>query len=174
MSLDLYVCMLDLEKFRAVLGSGDRNLLRRITRQLRAEIESYDAYFLGSEPGAQPLAVVIAQIIDGKLDPSTPRFQFEGAAVMIADALGELLPVETLREASGAFCDEVDYLIAFLRDVNGIAPKTLPTIGEILERGPLLKIPLDPKMRLGSGYLTTREVTRAHSAIMCLDLDQPV
>src|SRR5216684_1195198 len=104
MSLDLYVCALDLDKFRAVLGSGDRKLLGRVTTKMRAEIESYDNYFLGSEAGTQPLALVIAKVIDGELDSTPCRFQFEGAAAMIADAMGKSLPVVTLREAKGAFC----------------------------------------------------------------------
>jgi hypothetical protein len=166
--------MLDLEKFRAVQGSGDRSLLREITTKARAEIENYDRQFLESEGGAQPLAEVIAQIIDGRLDPDTPRFQFEGAAAMIADAMGEPLPVESLREARGAFCDEVDDLIAALRDVNRIGKTTLLPIGRVLERGPLLKVPLDPKMGLGTGYLTGPEVNRATRALARVDLDQPV
>lgn len=165
MSLDLYVCAIDLMKFCAVFGTGDRKLFNCITSKRRAEIVSYDNYFLGSEPSVKPIESVIKQIIDGKLDPDTPKFQYEGAAAIIADVIGEPLPVETLREAKAAFCDEVDRVIIAVRDSNRIAARTLPSIGEILLRGPLLKVPLDPKMRLGIGYLTIHEVNRACTAL---------
>jgi len=173
-SLDLFVSALDLTRFRAVQGSGDRDLLGQIITKARAEIENYDRQFLDSEPGAQPMAAVIAQIVVGKLEPRTPRFQFEPASAMIADALGHPLSVETLREARGAFCDEVDDLIGALRRANGIAATALLSIGKILERGPLLKVPQDARLGLGTGYLTFREVSRASRALARIDLNRRI
>jgi hypothetical protein len=173
-SLDLYVCALDLGKLGTLQGCGDRKLLRRIVTQMRTEIQSYDKYFLDSEPRVQPLARVISQIIQGELDPNTPRFQFEGATAIIADAIGKPLATEIFCEAKGAFYDEIDCLIGSLRKTNRIGARTLPSIGEILQRGPFIKIPLDSKMRLGSGYLTVPEVTRACAALTRRDLKWPL
>lgn len=159
MSQDLYVCAIDLAKFRAVLGSGDQDLVRHVITKMHREIQGYDQYFLG-EPGVLPLGLVITRVIHGDLTSPCP-FQFEGAAAIIADAMGTPLPVTTLREAKAAFCTEVDGLLVAVRQLNRISAAALPSIGEILERGPFLPIPLDPARRLGTGYLAAREVARA-------------
>jgi len=165
MSLDLYVCALDLEAFGAVSGSRSRALLDRVAATMKLELHGYDRYFVGQQAGVRPLLAVIEQIINGQLDAGTPVFQLEAAAAMIADTMGNALPVETLREAKGDFVDDVNHMLVALREDNGIASQSLATLDEILARGPYLDIPLDAKMRLGSGYWSASEVAITSAAL---------
>jgi hypothetical protein len=164
MSENLYVCSIDLSRFRGVQGSGDRRLLKRILATKAADIDEYDSYFADSDPPARPLADVIEEIVVGKFAPASPRWQYEWAAVMIANALGTSLNVEALQEAKPLLAREVDALIIALRQRRKISAAAWPTIGEVLKRGPLLDVPLDSKHRLGTGYLTATESINAFAA----------
>ena len=143
MSQDLYVSALDLSMFRAAMGSDDRKMLARILASRKDDIAGYDSYFARSNPPARPLALVIEEVITGKLLKGTPAWQYEGAVAQIADALGTPLHVEVLFEARAAFCLEVDRLIKDLRKRARIAATLWPSIDEIMKRGPRLKIPTD-------------------------------
>jgi hypothetical protein len=174
MSRDLYVSKLDLEKFRAVQGSGDEELLRRLLEDKRVEIEQLDRHFreLTAPHPYVPLAVALEQIINGRIDEgSTPRFPFESAAALIADHLGEPLENTWLFEAKESFWREVDLVIRKRRRAAGVPKSVWPAFHELLERGPLLAVPLDPELPLGTGYLTASEVQEAASATERVDLE---
>jgi hypothetical protein len=167
MSRDLYVLLLDLDKLKGVQGSGDRRLLKRILREKEAELLGYDECFRKDPALAPyaPLATAIEQIIIGPLQRQrTLHFQFEAAAAMIADILGKPLASEPLMEARERFWVEVDTVIRKKRTTAGLPKSGWPMLAEILKRGPLLKVPLDRRMRLGTGYLTAEEVRNAFAA----------
>jgi hypothetical protein len=174
MSRNLYVYRIDLEQFGAIAGSRDKPFLHRILDQKRDEITFHDKYF-GSAAGHgsyTPLARALEHLIDGTIDRDIrPLFQYEHAAVLIAAAIGESLDSDVLMESSPAFCQEVDRVIEKRGRASGVSPAQWPRLAKLLERGPYLKVPLDTKMRLGTGYVTKEEAKRARKATVKVDLE---
>lgn len=168
MSQDLHVCMLDIDAFRTVQGSGDQALLRSVLKSKRKRIERHDDYFrkiVKLEPYT-PLTVAVRQIVDGAIDKALePTFQFEHAATLLADAQGTPLEAGLFMETKAEFNAEIDRAVRELREAKKIKAGDWPELCKILQRGPLLNVPLDERMRLGSGYLTAEEAARAASAI---------
>jgi hypothetical protein len=174
MSRDLHISMLDLERLRIVQGGGDKKLLQMILEEKRFQIECDDEHFrnLTAPDPYTPLATALQQIIDGRIDEHlTPRFQFNHAASLIADFLGEPLETTWLSEAKEAFWHDVDVVIQRRRDAGHILEFVWPTLDELLGRGPLLDVPLDPEFPSRTGYLTAREVERAAVAVQRVDLE---
>jgi hypothetical protein len=168
MSRDLVVSMLDLGRFAAVFGSCDGALLEHILSSRREQIVAHDNYLrLWEDPVTYTsLTVAIEQIIDGDVEHTLePLFQFEHAAGLIAEVLGEPLESDFLSGASEDFWDEVDAVVEGYRRVHSIPPTVLWTVGKLIERGPYLDVPIDPGMRVGSGYLTADEVGRTAAAL---------
>ena len=160
--------MLDLDRFGAISGSWDRRLLNRILTRRSDEIASHDAYLISLEDPATytSLKAAIERIFEGRVDDTlTPRFQFEHAASLIAEELGEPLETDLWTDAKEDFWTEVDAVVAAFRRAHAIATSVLWTPGELIERGPYLEVPIDAEMRVGSGYLTTDEVGRASAAV---------
>lgn len=169
MSVSLHVLLLDLAKFKAIQGSGDHRLLRKILREKKEDSADQDE-FLSSDD--LTVAEAIGHVIDGKIDPKArPLFQYEHAAAVIADTIGEVLDSGPLEAGRTDFWDEVDQVIRTrLRKVR--APKSAwPGLSELLDRGPLLKIPVDRENPLGTGFLTAREVVRALRISETFDLE---
>lgn len=172
MSRDLFVCAIDLDRLNAVYGSEDQKLLRKILRTCKQQIADHDEYWEREMSPYLSLSVAIQQIINGEIDTQAqPRFQFEHAVNFIADTLGESLDSEVLMESNPDFWDEIDFLIKCLRRQRHIPKSEWPTLDEILNRGPFLKVPLDRKMRLGSGYLTASEVQNANEKVQCVEME---
>ena len=176
MSSDLHVSALDLNQLRALQGSGDEALLASILERNHDYLMDHNEYFRGF-PGVQrytPLAEAVKQIVRGQIDPDlTPRFQFEHAAALLADSLGEQLDASLFAECTPAFWDEVDTVIGRRLVAAGQPEEAWPALAQILERGPYLDIPLDPPWRLGSGYLTASEVSAAAKAAEACELAEP-
>jgi hypothetical protein len=163
MSLTLNSLILDLRDFAAVQGSGDGRALEFILSARAEDIADHDAMAGVTMRGEPSLAVLIARIVRGDIRTDDVRlWRYEHAAVEIADALGSPLPSDALSEVSPVFWREVNQAIARTgrklrtRSPLGIRP---PTFDELLVRGPLLTIPHDPTQRLGSGFLTSFEVS---------------
>ena len=174
MSRDLYVCMIDLEKFKSVAGSGDRELLERVLHDRQDLIAAHDEDYRESWPleSYTPLSVALGQIITGTIDPGlTPRFQFEHAVALLADALGEPLETIAFLETRAPFWEEINRVIRQRSRAARLPDSDWPTLDELLERGPLLEVPIDPSLRLGTGYLTGGEIERAAAAVACVDLE---
>lgn len=173
MSRDLYVSAVDLEQLCAVQGSGNEALLASILERNQDYIAEHDEYFRGfpGVPRYAPLEEALKQIVRGQIDPDfTPRFQFEHATALLADSLGERLDANLFAECTPAFWDEVDTLIGRRLVAAGQPETAWPALAQILERGPCLNIPLDLQWRLGSGYLTTGEVSTAAKAAEACEL----
>lgn len=177
MSRDLYVSALDPEQLRALQGSGNQALLASLLDDNRDRVSDHDEYFR-TFPGVAryvPLAEALGQIVYGRVNRDlTPIFQFEHAAALLADSLGERLPANLFAECTPAFLDEVDVVIRRRLITAGQSDTAWPALAEILKRGPCLDIPLDPQWPLGSGYLKADEVcTAAKAAGVCAleDLD---
>jgi hypothetical protein len=172
MSLDLHVVELDLAALQAAKGSGNRTLLRRVLRSESERIADHDEEFRSDTEPYLPLGEAIRQVIDGKIDRlATPRIQFEHAVALIADTLGRPLDADLFQESRPGFWDEVDRVIQRRLRAADASETACPGLWKVLERGPFPKVPLDPHMSLGSGYLTSREVARALAVAKTLDLD---
>lgn len=168
MSIDLFVTMLDFDRFRAVYGSKDKCLLRSIVAANRDAIGRHDDYFRDCVGGGRysSIEVALQQIIDGTVDRCLePRFQFEHAVAMIADSMGKPLESEVLMEVKESFWREVNVVLRRCRSTSQVPEGVWPTLDDVLKRGPFLNIPLH-RMRLGSGYLTANEVRRADEAVL--------
>jgi hypothetical protein len=177
MSRDLVVSMLDLGRFAAVLGSRDRPLLDHILSSRREQIVAHDDYLkLWEDPATYTsLTGAIERIFDGRVEHTfEPLFQFEHAAGLIADVLGEPLESDLLSGASEDFWEEVDAVLEGYRQVHSIPPAVLWTLRELIARGPYLEVPIDAGMRVGSGYLTADEVGRTAAALRDQDFTADV
>ncbi len=166
--------MLDLAKFKAIQGSKDEGLVNAIRQTREEEIRHHDDYFRDWVDGNSysSLMVAVEQIVNGRVDSKlAPMFQFEHAAAIIADVVGHSLDADLLTEAKEAFWDEVDLMIKKYRSKAHIKKSIWPTLREILNRGPLLDIPLDTRTRLGTGYLTASEVQKANDVVNNIDLE---
>jgi hypothetical protein len=176
MSRNLYVSALDLGQLRAIQSSGDQELLSRVLERNRSRILHHDEYFR-SFPGVvryTPLTEAVGQIVRGQVDSDlTPRFQFEYAVALLADALGEPLESGFFAECAPVFWVEVDTFICRRLILAGQATTAWPALADVLKRGPYLDVPLDSAWRLSSGYLTTGEVRAATSAANACDLVDP-
>jgi hypothetical protein len=175
MSRDLHVLLLDTMQFQAVQGSGNHALLERILEDCRTRIDAHDRYFRDDMKliPYMPLADALRQIVNGEIDPNFhPRFQFEHAASLLADALGEELDSDLLMESRPALWNEADFVLRSRSRQAAVPNGSWPPFCALLERGPLLNVPLDePKMRLGSGYLTAVEAERALEAAERVELE---
>ncbi len=175
MSVDIYVSMLNLQKFQAIERSNDRELLRKIKNDHEKDIIDRDEYFrniLSIEPYL-PLNVAIEQIIFGQsYRKISPCFQYEHAAAIIADTMGEHLDTASFQECNRDFLEEVELLIRNGLSVANLPESGWPVMSTILERGPLLKIPMDPEMQLGTGYLTDKEVQKIAGVANKVDLEK--
>jgi hypothetical protein len=174
MSRNLYVSALDLEKFRSVQGSRDEALLDSALDRNRELIVEHDRYFR-TFPGITrytPLAEALAQIVRGEVDRTlSPLFQFEHAAALLADFLGERLDADQFVESAPALWDEVDAVIRRRLLAASQADFAWPTLAGVLKRGSCLNIPIDPAWPLGSGYLTADEVRTATPTAVACDLE---
>ncbi|MGH9895286.1 MAG: hypothetical protein ACREA0_25535, partial [bacterium] len=122
--------------------------------------------------GFLSLPSAMEQIVLGTIDPNAaPKFQFEHAAVLLADSLGERLDATFFEDTRTALWDEVDSVISARQANDSGAASSWPTLSQVLDRGPLLKVPLDSSMPLGTGYLTKLEVAQAWEAAENLDLE---
>lgn len=167
MSQDLVVIAIDLDRFQAVFGSRDKRLLESVLTTKALEIAHHDEYFRDWVETGQyrSMREAIEQIVDGRPQRSfQPLFQFEHAAAMLADVMGEPLESDPFIEVKEDFWDEVNDTISECRSLTRIPSVTWPTLDEALARGPLLDVPLD-KVRLGTGYLKASEVQAASVAI---------
>jgi hypothetical protein len=166
--------MLDIERFRSLQGSNDDALLASVLDRSRDLIARHDEYFRGFPDVVRyaPLAEAIEQILRGKIDSGlTPLFQFEHAAALLADTLGERLDAGLFSECAPAFWDEVDTVIRRRLSAAGHPESAWPPLSKILERGPCLEIPLDPRWPLGSGFLDAGAVRTAAEVSETLDLE---
>jgi hypothetical protein len=171
-SISLYVAMLDLEEFRAVQGSCDRALLQNVLRKKKEEIADRDEFLSGDYEPHLSVAEAIHQIIDGHIDrKAQPLCQFEHAAALIADTLGETLDPGPFAASRTEFWDEVNTVIRRKLRRAGARESAWPRLPEVLARGPLLRVPLDRENPLGTGYLTARQVVRAWRAGEALNLE---
>lgn len=172
MSVSLNVVMLDLAKFKGIQGSGDRFLLRKVFREKKEMIADRDEFLPSHEQPWLSLADAVRQIIDGHINrKARPLSQFEHAAAVIADTVGETLDAGPLGASRTAFWDEVDQVIRTRLRKTGALKSAWPGLSELLGRGPLLRIPLDHENPLGTGYLTAREVGRALRVAETIDLE---
>src|SRR5262249_53369055 len=80
--------------------------------------------------------------------------------------LGEALDADLFAEVRAEFLDAVDAVVR-------AAGPAWPALRDVLCRGPLLDVPLDPAMPLGTGYLATGEVQAAAVTAERADLDDP-
>jgi hypothetical protein len=174
MSANLYVYALDFTTFSAVQGSRDAQLLKFIHAEKGKYMAAHDDYFrswVQADPFL-PLSKAVEQIIHGTIDvQATPRFQFEHAAVVIAASLGERLDTDFFLETNPELWDEVDEVIQTRVTAAALADPFLPGLAEVLDRGPLLQVPLDSSMRLGTGYLTYQEIMHIWTVVHHVDLD---
>lgn len=168
MSMTLTVIALDLGRFRAAQGSRDADLLHRVLAKKRDTLDDHDRYFrdrLQLRPYT-PLATAMEQIVNGEVDTHLrPLFQFEHAAAILAGVLGEALDADWFAEVRSGFLAAVDAVVR-------VAGPAWPALRDVLCRGPLLDVPLDPAMPLGTGYLTADEVQVAAAAAERIDLDE--
>lgn len=175
MSRDLYVAALDLDAFRRVQGSRDAALVERVRAEKARMIEAADDFFRRSTC-AHDLAVLaaLARIVDGAVTrASKPEPQYEHAAALLADTLGEAVDNELVREAVPDFYVPVDSAIRQRTRAAGLPRAAWPALEEVMGRGPLLDIPLDGTCRLGTGYLTHVEIAAALETAEQVELGDP-
>lgn len=174
MSRSLYVSSIAIDRLVAVFGSADTALLDRVKHDAAERLRRHDAYF-ATFPGVavyHPLAEALELIVRGKPDPRfTPLFQFEHAAAVLADTLGEPLDSDLFQECSPSFWDDVDEAIGRALAATRQSSGSWPAIAALLARGSCLPIPRDPAWPLGSGFLRHDEVARAAAAADACDLD---
>jgi hypothetical protein len=162
MSLNLYVYRLDIERFCAVQGSGDKDLLSRVMADNQAQIREYDAACRERFKNYLPLADAVERIIEGTVDDQVePLSQYEQAAAIIAATLGDLLDSSALMESSPALWEEADLVLQDYLRRSGQPESALPLIDYLLSRGPALDVPIDPVDPLGTGYLSGEEALAA-------------
>lgn len=172
MSLDLYVYKLDIAQLRAVQGSGNRALLERVLSEQRELIEEQHETVQEEAVPHLRLGDALEQIIQGKIDETLrPLFQYEHAAALIAATLGDPLDPGLLRESHGVLWGEADVVLHDRLRRAGFPSSVLPPINHLLDRGPALDVPIDPLNPLGTGYLLTEEVKKAHDVFKKLDLE---
>ena len=167
MSVTLHVHAIDLQALRRIEGSKDEALLASLLSRGAGRLAEHDAYFAHFPQVSDYTALgeAVSQIVRGHVDPRlAPRFQFEHAVAFIVDLIGEPLAADAFAERASALWDEVDTVI--LRSLRaGNQPATAwPSIRILLERGPLLDVPLDPAWRLRTGYLHLDEAEAALQA----------
>src|ERR1700760_4362453 len=174
MSRDLYVYSLDLERLRSLQGSRDLDFLNRLLEIKKERIQKHDDYFrqVLDMDSLFPLQKALEQIICNQIDDGVvPLFQFEHAVALLASSLGKPLGSELMLDVKSALWDEVDSTVRIKLRMAGLAESALPTFGEILKRGPLLEIPIDPDLPLGSGYLWKDEVQHYVRIAEAVDVD---
>jgi len=164
MSYLLHAYALD-DAILAVIGSGDRQVLARVTRKAEQEHESFvDEDTAAEHDGAPSNADVMRHLIMG--EPYDARFGWAygyGFSV-VCETFVEWLDEDDLWLSATQLVEQVDPLLA----AAGI-PTDVLTLQRLVFGGP--PVPLPPVEDFPAiGHLTPPEVVAAHAALAAFDL----
>lgn len=173
MSISLRAYALDQAAFRAVQGSGDEALLKRLLAEAEDRIAAEDEWLTRLRPDHLPIAEALRDIVAGTLrSGDAAALSYLAAAEYLAQALGERVDGEDLIECSPGVPAAIDAAISAALVCIRRPPQDWPLLADVLARGPLLDIPWVPESPPnGIGALAVSEVRVAAAAAQKMSFD---